>query len=211
MRTAVLTVAYPGQDMKMFAHECFESLAAQSERRFDVLVCNDGADYLSGLTLPSDIAIRIEPVTGSPAAIRRHAIKRLLDDGYEIIVFADIDDCLAPNRIKIAKALIADGHRVVFNELELFGANMPHSRAMFAGRINDGSMIDADKIMHANCLGLSNTAMHRDVMTDDALLADEVVAFDWLFLPACCSPGNTRTLPRPPPRDTGNMAQISPR
>jgi hypothetical protein len=181
MRTAVLTVAYPGHDMKTFARECFDSLGAQSERGFDVLVCNDGADYLSDMRLPPDIAVKVEPVTGSPAAIRRHAIRSLLQDGYEIIVFTDIDDCLAPNRIEVVTALIAGGNHVVFNELEMFGANMQHSLSMLAGRINDGSVFTADKIMHANCLGLSNTAIHRDAMTDDALLPDEVVAFDWLF------------------------------
>ena len=181
MRTAIFTVAYPGPYLPTYAQAYFASLAAQSDRDFDVVIFNDGADYLLASMLPPELTIRVEPVNGLPAAIRCQAIRRLLQDGYELIVFADIDDCFAPNRIEVSKSLIAGGKRIIFNELELFGMNIAEPRPVYAGRIDEGASFGADAILHANCLGLSNTAVHRDAITDDALKPDEVIVFDWLF------------------------------
>jgi len=181
MRTAIYTVAYPGPYLPTYAREYFDSLAAQSDRDFDVVVFNDGADYLMGSMLPPTLRIRVEPVSGPASALRCQAIRRLLQEGYEMIVFADIDDCFAPNRIEVSKKLIAAGKRIIFNELDLFGADFPEPQPLFAGRIEDGAIFDADAILHANCLGLSNTAVHRDAITEEALQPEEVIVFDWLF------------------------------
>jgi hypothetical protein len=182
MRLAVLTVAYPARDIETYAHECFTSLEAQTDADFSVIVMNDGLVGLPDIVRGRALNVSVEDISGTPAAIRRVAIRGAIEQGFDALVFADIDDLFAENRVALSKQLLGQGEPLVCNELLLFGRGYERPRPMLGPRLNDGATITAADLDDANCMGMSNTAMRVDCI-DPKLLdrTDDVVAFDWLF------------------------------
>lgn len=181
MKTAVATFAYPAPSIDIYARECLASLTNQTDRDFSLFVFNDGLDSISQIVSNSTIQAEIIPVSGDPAAIRRYAIRHLIECGFDIIVFADIDDLFDIQRVNVAKNLIRDGIDVVINELILFGASYPQPYHMLKGRLQDGDALTLVDIKQGNCFGMSNTAVRTSAISESALEAHSVVAFDWYF------------------------------
>jgi hypothetical protein len=181
MKTAVATFAYPAPSIDIYAKECLHSLAKQTDRDFSLFVFNDGLASIAQIVSDSKINAEIVPVSGDPAAIRRHAIRHLIECGFDIIVFADIDDLFDVQRVEVAKKLIQAGIDIVVNELILFGQSYPQPYHMLEGRLKEGDALTSADIRQGNCLGMSNTALRTSAITDKALEAHPVTAFDWFF------------------------------
>ena len=182
MKTAVLTVAYAAPEIETYAAECLASLERQTDADFSVMIIKDGLSGLDDILRERHLNLSVQSVSGTPAAIRRTAILAAIDLGFDVLVFADIDDYFDDNRVAVAKQLVAEGEVLVCNELMLFGRGYERPRPMLGPRFADGEMITAPDLNDANCMGMSNTAMRADAI-DTGLLdrTNDVTAFDWLF------------------------------
>ena len=181
MKTAVLTFAYSAQNIEQYAEECLISLAAQEDQAFDLIVFNDGMEHLPELISKLNINAKIFSITGSPAHNRCHGIAAVVQAGYEIIIFADIDDYFDKNRVSVSKEIIKKGVDVVVNDLRVFGGEIIKPYYMFDGRLAEGETIKAVDISNGNCMGMSNTAIKTSTIPRYALDNESVIAFDWYF------------------------------
>lgn len=183
MKVAVATFIYPAPSIHDFARDCLESLARQTYCDFGLFIFNDGLKNLESIVAACGVRAEIIALQGSPADIRRQAIRYLQKRGFDIIVFADIDDILADNRIATALEILKAGADIALNDLVLFGENMTKER-VFAGRLEENACVQLKDIHDGNCFGMSNTALRIAAIPDSAFSPRDVEAFDW-FLYTC--------------------------
>lgn len=212
MKIAVATFIYPAPSIRDYARACLESLARQTYSNFELFIFNDNLDDVASLLPVQNRQARIVALDGTPANIRKKAIRHLRDLGFDIIVFADIDDLFNQNRIEVAVETITAGADIALNELILFGEGLTHEERLFQGRLAEQEIVRLEDIRDGNCFGMSNTALRTSAVPDTVFAPYDVPAFDW-FLYTCLLAngatarftGKTATLYRQHPN---NMAAI---
>ncbi|MDQ3030780.1 MAG: hypothetical protein M3Y87_00020 [Myxococcota bacterium] len=158
---AVVTVAYPAA--RPFLAEMAESLRAQSDRAFTVIVLDDGCGNV--LHAFDGLSARVIAAGASIADNRRVAIGAAIDAGFSQLVLADADDTFSADRVARSRRAL-DEHPLVFNELRIGDA------PVFGARFERGASIDLGAILDGNCLGLSNTAARAEVLAEPARAID---------------------------------------
>jgi len=181
MKIAVATFIYPAPGITEYAQACLETLASQTHCDFNLFVFNDGYRDVESLLLLHGPPAQIVELSGTPADIRRQAIRYLRDSGFDIIIFADIDDLFDINRVAVAIEMIASGADVVLNELILFGDGVSNVEWLFRGRLKEQSVLRLQDIREGNCFGMSNTAVRVSAIPDVVFEPRNVLAFDWFF------------------------------
>lgn len=185
--TAIFTVCYPSVEpyFSYFLH----SLSKQTDKNFVLFLLNDGlldvGRFLKGINFP----VNVLEQKGHPAALRKTGIQWVVSECAESIIFADTDDYFADNRIEISKKMMVD-HDVVCNEILMTGQRFSRPVPMFGGKFKDKIKIDIKDIVNGNCMGLSNTSMRvnkiSELMSD---IPDDIIAFDWTFFTLCLLAG----------------------
>jgi glycosyltransferase involved in cell wall biosynthesis len=181
MKAAVATFAYPAPLIEQYAEECLCSLAKQTDTDFVLFVFNDGLTAMEDIISHSGMNAEMIAVTGNPAGIRRQGIQHIAALGFDIIIFADIDDVFDEKRVEIAKKMLADDVDVVVNELVLFGEGTIDAYHMLGGRLAEGEELGQDDIRQGNCFGMSNTALRISAIPLAVFEDKQVVAFDWFL------------------------------
>lgn len=176
MKSAVLSVVYP--DVEPFISDFLKSINFQEDKNFELLLINDRFKHLNGYLKKLTIKNRVKEAGGTPAALRKEGIKWALEEGFDVIIFADADDCLDKNRVKISLEILQYSP-MVFNELVLFGDNHS-SLPLLSNRMQEGDRIREKDLRQWNCLGLSNTAVKsRAIAGTYWRIPDYVKAYDW--------------------------------
>lgn len=176
---AFLTVIYP--EARPFFYEFFNSLLSQSQKNFDLFIVNDGVEEFSELAdRYSELSI-IEVKNGSTHLENRlSGIDYILSlEKYGAIIFGDIDDYFAPNRIEVISNKL-DYADIVANDIDIVIEKNVSEPNYFSNRVDNNGEIDFTYILDKNLLGLSNTAIRTDSITINNYPRD-IIAFDWYF------------------------------
>ncbi|MBD1558476.1 family 2 glycosyl transferase [Vibrio sp. S9_S30] len=186
MKTAVLTTIFPIN--QGYVRDYFQSLCRQTVQGFDVILINDGYGDISRLRsqYPSLNIIELEPAN-SVAKNREYMLQFALRNGYEAVVFADIDDYFSDNRVAHSLSLLAE-YDIVVNDLTSFSGEKELAVCILSSRITDGDEINLDFIRDKNVFGLSNTALRlTDIDKGSINFPSSLVAVDWyLFSVLLC-------------------------
>ena len=187
INTAVFTVSYPS--VEPYISDFLHSLSKQKDKNFALFLLNDGLPDIGRFLEAIDFPVKVLEKTGHPAALRKAGIQWVVSEGVERIVFADADDYFADNRIEISKKMMVD-HDVVCNELLLIGQEYPQPVPMLGGLLKDEMEITTEDIVNGNCLGLSNTSIKVDKISElMSEIPDDITAFDWIFFTLCLHAG----------------------
>lgn len=164
-----------------FFNTFIESLSRQTMRDFSILLINDGVSagllekMLSALCLKYEIISY--DIQYTPVQLRIKLLEEAKERKAEVLIIGDADDYFSENRVNEA-VKIFHGEPIcgfVYNELRLFDG----SRVMpeMPGKIDSVSGI-ADH----NFLGMSNTALHLQRISEDfieSLKECDTYVFDW--------------------------------
>ena len=178
--TAIVSTIYPKN--LPFWGKFLESLERQTEKRFILILLNDGCNRKDLFREQPSFNVQVHDLRGTPTRIRKEGIK-IVKEAKQIqnIIFADTDDYFSKDRVEVCVALL-NKYKIVFNELILFGDNIKRQSPMLGGKLKPNSLISARDIIHGNCLGLSNTSIKAScVPAQIDEIPDEVIAFDWAF------------------------------
>ena len=183
MDIAVLSVIYPG--VEQYLNDFLRSLSKQTLMDFKLFLINDGVfdamQLIKGLKCNFDI----KGFKGTPSAIRKYGINWIINEGAEIILFADADDYFDENRLEASIKFLVD-HDLVVNELLLFGDGQVGLIPMLGKRLREGENLQAKHLKYSNCMGFSNTAMLTNKISPDiSRIPDHIIAFDWAFFTIC--------------------------
>lgn len=174
--TCVFTVAYPG--MEAWLPDFADSLRRQDSDAFDLVIVNDGldpeslADQIAGCN-----AAILEPA-GGIAANRLTGFRHLLKAGYSHTVFADTDDRMSPDRVRVSVQLLSE-YDIVANDLDIMGTDGEIiTRGFWSGRLDDMTRIHKKDILDSNVIGLGNSSV-RTSMLEELVIPDDIQAVDW--------------------------------
>lgn len=186
MRTALLTVIYP--EALIYIDDFCECINNQTLKDFDIILINDGC---SSVILEQSFkvfnTIILEPQL-NPIKNREFGIKYAFRNGYEYLIFCDIDDYFAPNRFQT----IIDnflGVDIVVHDLNIVDENRKSlCNNYFSYSINCVTLIDSEFIKEKNMLGLSNTAIrlqHKAIVD----FPENIKIGDWYYFTVCLNRG----------------------
>ncbi len=185
--TAIFSVSYPG--VKPYISDFLHSLSKQTDKDFVLFLLNDGFSDIEQFLEGIDFHVKVLEQTDHPAALRKSGIQWVVSEGAESIIFADTDDYFADNRVEISKKLLVD-YDVVCNEILLTGQQFSQPVPMLGELFKDEMEITTEDIVNGNCLGLSNTSINADKISElMAEIPDDVIAFDWAFFTLCLHAG----------------------
>lgn len=188
---AIFSVSYPS--VEPYISDFLYSLSKQTDKNFALFLLNDGLLDIERYLEEIDFPVKVLEKNDHPAALRKAGIQWAISEGAEVIVFADSDDYFADNRIEVSQKLLVD-YDVICNEILLTGQKIPQPVPMFGEVFEDGMEVSIENIENGNCLGLSNTSIKVDkiseLMTE---IPDDVIAFDWAFFALCIHAGARAT------------------
>jgi len=174
--TAFLTTIFPAS--KLFLKDFFNSLKSQTCKDFDIIVINDGVsefeDIKEQYTTLNIIEIK---VNYSPSKNREFGINKVLEFGYNNIIFGDSDDFFEQNRIEIISDLLESNH-IVINNLNIFKCD--RTKYKFFNNI-ENQKLDVTFFLKRNIAGLSNTGIRTSLLKKKVSLNRELIAIDWYF------------------------------
>jgi|GEM_PF-3276135 len=174
MKTAVYTTLYP--EAIRFWNDFIQSVEVQSDADFDLVVCLDNMsvdDVVSGNVIPHFYL----PSTKTPSAIRQECWQHLIDMGYDAIIMVDADDTLAPDRIKKTKMALQNYDMDVCG-LQLVDENL--QKMDWTLQPNPDEKTE-NYIIHANDIGLSNTAYRTEFLQRLIPAPTDIIMLDWFL------------------------------
>lgn len=176
--TVLVFVVFPS--IEEYLPDFVDSINAQSELSFDVLYFDDG---LGGKEFSFDNTGSVEKISAevclTPAEIRWELISSAKKLGYKNIIFCDADDLMSPERVETALSSLRDAD-VFVNDLDVFDENGVRIRGLLSRSTINYQKIDANTLIGANFIGLSNSALKLDSVNFD-LSGVKADVFDWLF------------------------------
>ncbi|MFO1444428.1 glycosyltransferase family 2 protein [Bacillus sp. Bva_UNVM-123] len=183
MNSAFVTFVYPRA--KRFFNNFIKSIESQSVKKFKLILFNDGCSteelklfHLSGL----DIHIE-ENNCSSIAQNRLKAIDWLYESNYDFIIFGDIDDTFAHNRVEVLMETLKK-HPIVINELHLINhKNKVIQRNLVETYLYKKKVINKSMIRECNLIGFSHLAVHKKTLNvlRNIYIDENLKIVDWLF------------------------------
>ncbi|SCZ78698.1 glycosyltransferase family A protein [Pseudobutyrivibrio xylanivorans] len=178
MKTCFATVIY--KQAKDFFDPLVDSLKIQTDKDFDFLVINDNysKSELDELNFPDNtILVDCQSQHLSIVQTRIEMLKQAKARAYDLIVLGDADDTISANRIEaykkaaeIDKTSVFFYNKFVTDTGENVFKNLPKS------------VTDIKQISQQNFLGLSNTGIRLDAISEeflDSLKECTSPVFDW--------------------------------
>lgn len=182
MKTAFITFIYP--NAQKFFQPFIESLNNQTDLDFELLLFNDGCtethlQFFKNSNFQISIIQNLHP---SLVENRMAAFKKLINMEFEYIIFGDIDDTFATNRVEILKEELKY-HKVVINDLDLNDTKYNVlKKGLVQEYLQDKCIIDAAMIRTMNLIGFSHLALRKSLLENviTHTISSKVKIIDWI-------------------------------
>ena len=178
--TVIFSVIFPGN--LPFFESFLKSLANQSEKRFSLALAVDNVPDIQEhiKEYQKHFPIKYLGVSGSIASVRRQGIEWLLSMPIEKVIFADTDDLLSADRVKVCKKLL-DNHPVIVSDLYPFAneTDFPE-KGFWQVRMQDMELFSFESILNYNFVGLGNSAVRKEIIST-VEIPDSIKVVDWFL------------------------------
>lgn len=161
-----VSVVIPTHNRARDLPRCLQSLAEQTRKDFEVIVCDDGStddtrDVVNAFVGDLDIAYDLAERWGGPARPRNRGIAQAR---APYVAFLDADDWWAPRKLAMSVPYLDGGADVVYHDL--FLVTRENQRVLFKrARARDLSPpAFLDLLMNNNALPLSSVIMRRSLL-----------------------------------------------
>jgi len=182
-RTCFASVIFPAN--QAYYNDFIESLNAQSNANFDLILFNDGItdieNLIQGMPFQKGL-LKIIPVEGSPAEIRSMVLNHLAASTYTNCVFGDSDDYFSSNRVEESVKNLDNGSDVVFCDLDIVNekGGVLNSN-YYSNRLKNGFEPDLNFMLNKNVCGLGNTSIKINALPTNLNFPVSIMAVDWLL------------------------------
>jgi glycosyltransferase involved in cell wall biosynthesis len=211
-KTAVLGFVFPA--VKEFVDDYLKSLENQTYKDFDLIVVNDGLNNFKKLASKYNLRIKEIPCSGCIAENRAFGINYVKSSGYEYVIFTDIDDFSAPNRVEKSLQLL-ENYDIVVNDITNISTKGDILQECYmSNRVSNLSKIDSDFLKDKNILGFTNTSMRLMCLKEDLSFDKDLIAVDWYMFSRILKAGHSAVFTNETTsfyrRYEGNVAGLSP-
>jgi glycosyltransferase involved in cell wall biosynthesis len=175
---ALFTVVYPG--CEPYLNRFFQSVREQDSEDFHLMVLNDGVTDLNRYTEGLENRVEEIFVKGSIADVRRKGIQLLMESDFEKVIFADSDDTISTDRVRLS-AQALESYDIVVNDLTtVTDCDKTLIDHYLTNRVDNHFIIGSDFIVDKNFIGLGNTAVRCSQLRDLPIPSD-TIAVDWMI------------------------------
>lgn len=180
----IASVVIPTYNRAMDLRRCLVSLTLQSNKDFEVIVCDDGStDNTSDVVQEFGKHLSIKYLKlenfGGPARPRNRGIKQARG---KYIAFLDSDDWWCPEKVAVSITTLEKGYDVVYHDLYLIDGRNPKFMTkpkVLKARDLKKPVFD-DLLFNGNAVNLSSVVVRRDKIVsidgfseDKSLIAGE--------------------------------------
>jgi len=182
-RIAICTAAYPQPELRVrqFAQAAARALAAMPDAAILVVAeAGYSRPNLGDLQACGARLQYVETDAGSAAALRGRMFAAARRLPAESLMFVDYDDMIMADALpRVCDALSSEP--IAYGDLLVANENGHSSSTLAFGPKDLPSRIDrAEALFDSNCLGLSNTAIRRDILLEeDEQVPAGLVAIEW--------------------------------
>lgn len=177
MKVCIGTVIY--DKAFEFYNDYVESINSQDYMDFDVLLINDNLDNDKVNTykkeINNNVIVENKLKELSISELRIFLLKKAMDFGYDLIVFADADDKFSCNRVSSIIGLFNEKYTFYYNDIYDFENNLLLNNLPKVTK-------SIDDILEYNYLGLSNTAIKLNNISKEYIKKLKNIRtniFDW--------------------------------
>lgn len=159
-----------------------ESVLSQTRKDFDVIIVNDGCDKERIIAELQGSDITILEAEGGFTANRLQGINYAQNKGYKYFLFCDADDSFTSNRYERTIAEFEESNAdIIVCNLNIANEKCePFLTSYFSKEIPEDRWIDADFLNDKNILGMSNTAIRLNALTENIQIPETPIV-DWLL------------------------------
>ena len=159
-----------------------ESVLSQTRKDFDVIIVNDGCDKERIIAELQGLDITILEAEGGFTANRLQGINYAQNKGYKYFLFCDADDSFTSNRYERTIAEFEESNAdIIVCNLNIANEKCePFLTSYFSKEISEDRWIDADFLNDKNILGMSNTAIRLNALTENIQIPETPIV-DWLL------------------------------
>lgn len=180
MKNAIVTYIYPSAEKYL---SYFLNSYIRNTKKIELIIFNDGVDnelIIKKIKSYETINFKIVKLNSdSPAKIREKSFKYLIENYYEKVIFADIDDTFSKKRIEKSLEYL-DKYDFVYNNIILIDDNLNEfqNKYFFKNKYIPDITYDFKQILYKNYLGLSNTAVNVSLLKNIEI-PKNIIAVDW--------------------------------
>lgn len=180
MKKKICLVSFIYPLIEKYLEEFIHSINSQTFKEVDFIIVDDKCNkelknYFGQIfKAPQNLSI-IE--------VRTWIINKLIDLGYDLVIFIDADDIMLNNRIeKILEEYekTKEEYGFYYNELYLL-ENI--NEDFYKGKL-PYEICDYKEILNGNCIGMSHTAINLSLVKEKLKNfnpSKEIIAYDWLL------------------------------
>ena len=173
--TCLITIAYPGA--KKYIKNFEKTILDQTDQNFDLVII---LNKINTFNVNLNQKVKLFKINESVISARFTMLQIIRRLRYKKIIFIDIDDTMAKNRMKfLKKKLIA--HKIVVNDFNLISKNKI-IKNYIGKRIKNNSKIIQRNLRDYNFMGMSNTSLQANILKRFKIRRNnKIPIFDWFF------------------------------
>ena len=168
--------------LRAFLADYLKSIREQTDRNFRVMLLNDGAKGGDTKVVENLMGHGAQVLSGagSPANNRIKLINYCIGAGFKKIIFSDVDDIMASNRVEVVNSLL-ETHDLVVNDLHLIAENGEMIRpGVVSSRLGSQLAFEFEDLVEKNFCGMTNMSFCAPV-SGEIRVPKHAVAVDWLI------------------------------
>lgn len=174
---SLFTVVFPAS--LPFLSPFLESLVAQSDDDFCVVVLNDGVQGLESYFEKYNLRYQIITSPSSKPHENRIFALNKIKESFKSILFIDSDDELGENRVAVVKSLLKNNDMVI-SDIDLISENGELLlKGYLSERLTNKQPIKAADLINKNIAGFTNTAVNIPNNHTFPELPENIKAVDW--------------------------------
>jgi hypothetical protein len=180
MNTILVTYLYP--KAIPYIPQLVAAINNQTDKRFNVLVFNDGVSNAERYFVNLQTQWQIIPIAGTIPEIRISSFDFLRQTKAQYFIFQDADDTMSENRVEIVRKYL-ENHDLVVNDLSLCNEKGDLIQSsIWSERLNNNFNFTASFIRDKNIVGLGNTAISRNALEKNLKNSDpQPLVCDWFL------------------------------
>jgi len=183
MKAVLVTFVYPG--VELFLADLLTSIAAQTNKDFDLILFNDGIDETQLRKIVAKFVgsyvVKIVASYGEPPKIRQRAISYLQVEGYDYAIWVDADDFIESNRVEVTLRELKR-FDIVINDLHIVDASGSLIECHYlSNRIKANQLVSYKDIERLNFIGFSNSAVNLNKINFEIIIPNNIIAVDWFL------------------------------
>ena len=152
----------------------------QDDDAFDLVIVDDGLGQESLAELKNKFHCHLLEPSGNIAENRLAGFRFMIDAGYQYTVFADADDLMSADRVRVTTKLL-ENYDIVANDLDIMSSDGQFiKKAIWSDRLQNLSEITPEDIFDSNIIGLGNSGVRTAILTG-LEIPSYIIAVDWFI------------------------------